>query len=84
MIKKILVNSTLLLVLFILIGAPMGTMIITKLNQKEPAIVLSSQDAREKHKIPDDTPPEIEEYIRKLEEEFYQTTQSTESTQELE
>mgnify|MGYP006910767801 CR=1 FL=1 len=100
MIKKLLINSTLLLVLFILIGTPMSSMLLTKLKEEKPNSVLSSQDAREKNEIPEDlakqtglpavaeqdeakadVPKNIEEFIRKLEEEFYQTTESTQQVE---
>lgn len=83
MIKKVLVNSILLIVFFIMIGAPIGSMLITKLDS--PSTVLSSQSNRENTcEKEDDTtqidtvPEDIEEIIRKLEQEYYQSTQEME------
>ena len=87
MIKKLLINSTLLLVLFILIGTPISSMLLTKLREEEPNAVLSSQDIREENEISENptewesVPKDIEELIRKLEKEFYQTTESTQQVE---
>ena len=94
MIKKLLINSTLLIILFILIGVPVSSVLLTKLKEEKPNAVLSSQDVREGCEVTDDLPtiteqketgvdiPEdIEKFIRKLEEEFYQTTQSTQQVE---
>ncbi|MBU1132742.1 hypothetical protein KKG08_00520 [Patescibacteria group bacterium] len=82
MIKKILLNSTLLIILLGLIGAPIGSMALMKLSEPENSVVLSVQDKREVEEnnyLPDEEniPEEIEEVIRKLEEEYYQTIEST-------
>lgn len=86
MIKKILLNSTLLVIFLGLIAIPMGSMALMKLSEPENPIVLSSKDEREVQTLPDtkELPGEIEDVIRKLEEEYYQTTESTQSTQEEE
>ena len=85
MIKKILLNSTLLIVLLGLIGAPIGSMALMRLDESENPIVLSTRDEREVNDeyFPDenDLPEEIEEVIKKLEEEFYQATQSTQEVE---
>jgi len=55
MIKKLLINSTLLIVLFILIGAPMSSMLLTKLKEGgSSTAVLSSQDIKEENEIAED------------------------------
>lgn len=95
MIKKLLINSTLLMVLFILIGAPMSSILLTRLKEEGSTAVLSSQDIKEENEITEcsteledlpaqtgpstqtSIPKDIERFIRKLEEEFYQTTGST-------
>ena len=89
MIKKILLNSTLLIVLLGLIGAPMASMALIKLEEGEESTVLSVQDERvekdyeEKEEyIYNDIPEDLEQIIKRFEEELYQ--ESIEATQEEE
>ncbi|MFC1624824.1 hypothetical protein ACFL15_00380, partial [Patescibacteria group bacterium] len=59
-----------------------GSMALMKLDENEDPVVLSTQDEREIEEyapLPreENVPEEIEEIIKRLEEEFYQKLQST-------
>jgi len=85
MLKKVLLNSTLLIVLLGLIAAPMASMTLLKLDESDNPIVLSSQDERAEESSTEngEVPEDIEELIRRLEQEMYQETLESSPEEEL-
>lgn len=76
---KVLTNSVLVIVLLGIIAIPIGSMAIIRLDEK--ASVLSAQDVRtDENQIPDYTqrevPKDVEDFIIKMEKEFYQSSES--------
>jgi len=76
---KVLTNSVLVIVLLGIMAIPIGSMAIIRLDEK--ASVLSAQDVRtDENQIPDYTqrevPKDVEDFIIKMEKEFYQSSES--------
>ena len=71
-VSKVLANSGLLAVLLLMLILPLGTMAIS--SYTEETDVLGEADYKPEE---ENLPEEIEEIIRKLEQEFYESSEST-------